>query len=328
MDKIKISIIGAGSMGTALSVLTANNVKEILLWSRRDDIFKNIQKYRKNQYYFPEVKLPENITPINDLKHIQDVDMIFLTIPSHAVRDIVKKIKKYVDKNIIIVNTAKGIEYPPLKRMSEVIIEELEIYNMVAVSGPNFADEIIHNMPTATTIASYNNDKNISNSVKRILETDKFLVEISDDIVGIELCGILKNIVAIAMGICESIGINDNAKYAVLTEGFREVKNVILSFGGKLETSFSFSGFGDLCLTSHSEKSRNRSIGLIYGKKMFYNDQNEGVLVEGKKSIIGIRNYCYKNDIRCDLINFVYEIIYNKNDPRDSFSEYWKGITI
>lgn len=321
---MKIFVLGAGLMGTAISSQISKNVENVYLWARRKDVCQNIQRYQINLDYYPDNKLSKNIIPINDLEHIENSDIIFFTVPSHAVRDIAREIKQYISDKTIIVSTAKGIEYPPFHRMSEIITEELNTDNIVVLSGPNFADEIINDMYSATTISSCRIDS--VNKIKDILKTDKFSVEISNDVIGVELCGILKNICAIAIGICESIGLNENARYAVLTESFNEMTRIILSFGGKLDTVFCYSGFGDLCLTSHSEKSRNKTIGQLYGKKMFFNDHEKNILAEGKKSILGIKNFCDQNGVRCDLTDFVYKVIYEKKEPKTSFYELWKNI--
>lgn len=323
---VNISILGAGAMGTALSKLLSENVDGVYLWARKREVCDNINNLRINVDYFPSIKLPDNITATNNLKEVDKSEYVFITLPSHSVRNIAKKINCLVSNNAIIINTAKGVEYPHFKRMSEVIYQELKSTNIVTMSGPNFAHEIINNRFSATTIASYCESVEILKEVKKILETDKFIVECSNDIIGVELCGILKNINAIAMGICDAIGLNENAQYFLLTRGFNEMKDIISSFGGNPETLFCYCGLGDLCLTSHSGKSRNRTLGLLYGQHMYNNQRTEGIISEGKRSVMAIREFCHKKNLDCDVIDFVYDIIHDKKEPKTSFYNLWKNV--
>ncbi|PKP60184.1 MAG: glycerol-3-phosphate dehydrogenase [Candidatus Altiarchaeales archaeon HGW-Altiarchaeales-2] len=322
----KISILGAGAMGTALAELISKNADEVYLYARRKEVYDNLKKLKINVDYFPSIKLPNNIIPINDLEQINNSECIFLTVPSHAIREIITKSKGFISEDTIIVNTAKGIEYPPLKRMSEVIAEELKGENIVTMSGPNFAHEIINNNFSSTTIAAYSNSTRCLKKVKKIIETDNFIVENSYDLVGVELCGVLKNINAIAIGICEAFGLNENAQYFLFTKGVNEMRDILLSFGGNPETLFCYCGFGDLCLTSHSDKSRNRTLGLLCGQHMYDNQQTKGITYEGKRSVLAIREFCHKKGIECEVIDFVYDVIHNKREPKTSFYNLWKNI--
>lgn len=319
----KVSILGAGSMGTALAKLISENVDEIYLWVRRKEIYENIKKLKVNIEYFPLIKLPDNVIPINNLEEIVDSEYIFLAVPSHAVRKVIYESKKFISMGAIVINTAKGIEYPPFKRMSEVIHEELKCENIVVMSGPNFASEIIDGKISATTISSYNNSKEINRKVRYILETNNFIVEISNDFIGVELCSILKNVYASGIGICEAIGINQNAIFFIFTEILKEMKRIILSSGGRAETLFCYCGFGDLCLTSISNRSRNKTIGILYGQKMYGFDETGGIIFEGKRSILGIRELCQKKGVECNFIEFIYEVIYEKKEPKRAFYELW-----
>lgn len=159
-----------------------------------------------------------------------------------------------------------------------------------------------------------------------MLSTKQFKVKIIEDIYGIELCGILKNINAIANGICEGININENARFAVLTKGFNDTITIIKAIGGKSETVHEYCGFGDLILTSTSRESRNHTLGILYGQRLIINENANGVVFEGKNSIKAIRDICLKNNIHSDIVNFVYDVMIRKVTPTIAFNNLWENM--
>ncbi|MBO5966255.1 MAG: NAD(P)-binding domain-containing protein [Methanobrevibacter sp.] len=213
----KVGIIGAGSLGTALAQIVAQNVDEVLLVSRRDELAETINSTHINSEYYPNVKLEENIIATVDYNDLKDCGIIFLSVPSSAFRSTLSTLKNYIDSDAILVTTAKGIEYPSLKTMGK-LIEEYFDEDYVALSGPNFASEIVLNLETISNLASRNRENAVK--VKEVLSTPKFKLKIIDDVDGLEICGIIKNINAIANGICEGMNINENARYGILTKGF------------------------------------------------------------------------------------------------------------
>ena len=192
--KNNIGVIGAGSLGTAISQRLSENSDNVILFARKKEICDDINYNNLNSQYFPNQKLNKNIKSTNDINDLQNCKIIFLTIPSSAFREILSNLKNIIDTNTILVTTAKGIEYPSLKTMGDLINEYFD-ENYVVMSGPNFASEIMLNQPTITNISSRNKEN--SKIVKKILSTNQFKVKIIDDIKGIELCGVLKNINAI-----------------------------------------------------------------------------------------------------------------------------------
>jgi len=319
----KVAIIGAGSLGTALSQVVSQNVSEVYLFSRRIEQVENINITRYNSEYYPNVKLNDNIKATNNYEDLRGCDVVFLSIPSSALRDTVKELKDILTKKTILVTTAKGIEYPSLYSMGE-IIEEFHDNDYVALSGPNFASEIILDLPTVTNIAS--NNREMALTVKKILDTDQFKAKIIDDLRGLELCGVIKNINAIANGICEGMSINENAKYSVLTKGLNETAELIEAVGGKKETILEYCGFGDLILTSTSIESRNHTLGILYGQKIVVDENATGILFEGKNSIIAIKDICDKHDLDSVVVNFVYDVVVNKESPKLAFNKLWENI--
>lgn len=319
----KVGVIGAGSLGTALAQTVSENVDEVYLHLRRDELAKSINETRFNDEYYPNTKLNDNIIATTDLNDLKECEIIFLSIPSSAFRTTLENLKSIVNKDTILVTTAKGIEYPSLKTMGN-LIEEYYDDSFVALSGPNFASEIMLNLPTVSNISS----KNLNNSknVKEVLSTNKFKVKIIEDVIGLEMCGIIKNINAIANGICEGMDINENARYGVLTKGFNDTMKIIKSIGGKESTVTEYCGFGDLVLTSTSLESRNHTLGMLYGQRIIVDEKASGIVFEGKNSIKAIKDICENNNIESVIVNFVYDVIINKIPPKLAFRTLWENI--
>ena len=319
----KVGIIGAGSLGTALAQTIANNVDTVYLHLRREELANTINTTGYNSEYYPNTKLKNNIIATCDMNDLKDCKIIFLSIPSSAFRSTLENLKNVVSKDTILVTTAKGIEYPSLKSMGK-LIEEYFDENFVALSGPNFASEIVLNLATVSNIASKSRENAIK--VKKVLSTPEFKVKIIDDVVGLEICGVIKNINAIANGICEGMNINENARYAVLTKGFEDTGRIIEAFGGEISTASQYCGFGDLVLTSTSSESRNHTLGMLYGQRIIVDEKASGIVFEGKNSIMAIKDICDKADTNSVVVNFVYDVIVKQIPPKIAFKDLWTNI--
>ena len=320
---LNVGVIGAGALGTAISQQISENISELILLLRNKELCDDINNMGYNTQYYPNSKLNDNIKATIDINDLSDCDIIFLAIPSSAFRKTLEDLKPIVKKDVIIVTTAKGIEYPSLKTMGK-IIEEYFDDNYVALSGPNFASEIMLNLPTVTNIASKSYENSLK--VKNVLTTKQFKVKIIDDICGIELCGILKNINAIANGICEGMNVNENARFGILTRGFKDTIMIIEAMGGKSETVHEYCGFGDLILTSTSHESRNHTLGILYGQRLIIDENASGIVFEGKNSIKAIKEICSNNNISSGTVNFVYDVIIKKITPTKAFNKLWENI--
>ena len=320
---LNVGVIGAGSLGTAIAQIMSENVNEVLLHVRKQELCDDINNKRYNTQYYPSQKLKENIKATVDVDDLKNCEIIFLAIPSSAFRDTLKNLKEVISNDTILVTTAKGIEYPSLKTMGDLISEYFD-ENYVALSGPNFASEIMLNQPTVTNISSRNPEN--SRKVKEVLATKQFKVKIIDDIKGIELCGVLKNVNAIANGICEGMNINENARYSILTRGFIDTIRIIESFGGNSATAHEYCGFGDLILTSTSFESRNHTLGILYGQRLIIDEVASGIVFEGKNSIRAVKDICDNNSIHSDIVNFVYNVIIDKQAPIKAFNKLWETI--
>lgn len=320
---LKVGVIGAGSLGTALSQTISENVNQIVLHARKQELCDDINNTRYNTYYYPNYKLNDNIRATTSLEDLNDCDIIFLAIPSSAFRETLKNLKNIISKDTILVTTAKGIEYPSLNTMGDIISEYFD-ENYVALSGPNFASEIMVKQPTLTNIASRKLEN--SKKVKEVLSTKHLKVKIINDIRGIELCGILKNINAIANGICEGMKINENARYGILTKSFEDTIRIIEAFGGSSETAHEYCGFGDLILTSTSTESRNHTLGILYGQRLIIDETASGIVFEGKNSIRAIKDICTNKNINSPIVNFVYDVMIEKMNPIKAFDVLWENI--
>ena len=319
----KVGVIGAGSLGTALAQTVAENVDVVYLHLRREELAESINETRFNDEYYPNTQLKENIIATTDLNDLKECEIIFLSIPSSAFRTTLESMKSIVNEDTILVTTAKGIEYPSLKTMGN-LIEEYYDDSFVALSGPNFASEIMLNLPTVSNISSRNMEN--SKKVKKVLTTKQFKVKILEDVIGLEICGVIKNINAIANGICEGMDINENARYGVLTKGFNDTIKIIKSIGGEESTVTEYCGFGDLVLTSTSLESRNHTLGMLYGQRIIVDEKASGIVFEGKNSIRAIKDICEKNGIESVIVDFVYDVIINRVPPQLAFRTLWKNI--
>ena len=204
------------------------------------------------------------------------------------------------------------------------LVEEYFNGDYVALSGPNFASEIVLNQPTVSNIAS--KSKKNAEEVKKVLTTKQFKVKIIDDVVGLEICGVIKNINAIANGICEGMNVNENARYGVLTKGFNDTVNIIQIVGGKGSTAVEYCGFGDLVLTSTSFESRNHTLGMLYGQRLIIDEKASGVVFEGKNSIMAMKDICNNYNIQSVIVDFVYDVIVNRIPPKIAFRTLWDNI--
>lgn len=320
---LKVGVIGAGALGTAISQQISKNVSQLILFLRNRGLCDDINNLGYNTQYYPNSRLNDNIRASVDIDDLSDCDIIFLAIPSSAFRQTLRDLQPVVKKDAVIVTTAKGIEYPSLKTMGN-LIEEYFDENYVALSGPNFASEIMLDLPTVTNIASRSYENSLK--VKQVLTTKQLKVKIIDDVKGIEICGVLKNINAIANGICEGMNVNENARFGILTKGFKDTLMIIEAIGGKSETVHEYCGFGDLILTSTSYESRNHTLGILYGQRLIIDEQASGIVFEGKNSIKAIKDICLDNEIHSDIVNFVYDVIIKKTTPTNAFNKLWENI--
>ena len=311
----KIAVIGAGSWGTTLAILLSEKGFNVNLWVRREGLANEIESKRENIQYLPGIKFPNKLIAEHSLKSaLESSDIIITAVPSEFLRNTLKEIKNYFN-NQIIVSVTKGIEHNTGKRMSQVIEDELGKARIAVMSGPNHAEEVSRKMPTASVIAS--KDKKTCKIVAECFATPSLKVYQLNDVVGVEICGALKNISAIATGVCDGFGFGDNARASIITLGLSEINNFGKRFGAKRGTVYGLAGVGDLIATCTSKHSRNRFVGeqLARGKTIEeIKKEMHGMLAEGVPTTKAVHDYSSKNNIEMPLTRQAYEVLFKKKN--------------
>ena len=264
----RIAVIGAGSWGTALALAAARNRHEVTLWAREPEIANLIRAERKNPFYLSDVELPRNIRATASLEEaLSQSSSVLIVVPSHAFREMTERMLPFLNGEMILVSATKGVENKTLMRMGEVtadVLRESFEPRFVVLSGPSFAREVATGDPTAIVAAS--RDLRLSEEVQKQLSSSVFRVYTNDDVVGVELGGAVKNVVAIASGVVRGLGFGTNAVAAIITRGLAEMTRLALAEGARLETMAGLAGLGDLVLTCTGELSRNRYVGVELGR--------------------------------------------------------------
>ena len=284
---IRPLIVGAGSWGTAFAQVIADSDHDCLVWSRDKKIVDEINQNHTNQNYHPEVRLPKRISATNDIESaLKESTHVFLTIPAQSLRGALQEWKNLFQPNVQIISLIKGLELKSDLRMSEVIKDELGIADnqITVISGPNLATEIIQRQPTATTIAC--TDLANAEEISHYFASEYFRPFWGSDVVGTEIAGVTKNVIAIANGIAVGLGLGENTQSSVITRGLAEMTRLGLAMGAKIETFLGLAGIGDLIATSQSPLSRNRTFGQLLGEGYSVEAAQEAVkrTVEGAKS--------------------------------------------
>ena len=313
-----ISIIGAGSWGTALAILLAKKGHRVYLWHRDMQIIEDFKKFNQNIKYLPNIEFPENIVPTNNLSCVSKSNIVVLAIASQAIREICKKIKSYINETHIIINVAKGIEYGTLNRMSEVINQELPNNEVMILSGPSHAEEVARDIPTTVVIAGKNRIK--TEKIQDLFMSPLFRVYTNPDIVGVELGGALKNIIALGAGISDGLGYGDNTKAALMSRGIVEISRLGQAMGANISTFAGLSGIGDLIVTCTSNHSRNRRAGILLGKGKQVGEVLEeiGMIVEGIRTTYAAYKLSIKHNVEMPITEELYNVLYNNADVKQS----------
>lgn len=316
---MKISVIGAGTWGTTIANLLALKGINIILWAREKEIVKSINSKKINKLYLPNIKLSKNIIATSNINEaIQHTEIIVNAVPVQFIRKVFSKIKN-ISKDVIVLNLAKGIEIKTLKTPSE-LLKEFFINNIYILSGPNFAIEISQKKPAATTIAGP--DKNIRKELQKIFHTDYFRVYENDDIVGCEIAGALKNVIAIAAGMCDALNLGHNTKAALITRGLNEIRKLGKAKGAKDITFLGLAGIGDLVLTCNSSISRNYTAGYNIAKHGKI--KNDIHIPEGIYTAKAAYLLSKKLNIDMPITREVFKVIYRKKKPIKALKELMK----
>ncbi|WP_288477861.1 NAD(P)H-dependent glycerol-3-phosphate dehydrogenase [uncultured Clostridium sp.] len=317
----KVGFIGGGSFGTALAMQLAKKGNEVVIYDRDSEVCEDINKNRKNDKYIKGLSIPENVkATLNIEEAIKDVKYLVLAVPSHVIRSIAKNISGKIDKNVIVISIAKGIEPETNKRLSEVIEEELN-NPVVILSGPSHAEEVAIELPT--TLVSTSNDMKYAEEVQELFMTSSLRIYTNDDIIGVEIGGAVKNIIALAAGIGDGVGYGDNSKAALMTRGMKEISRVGVALGGKEETFYGLTGMGDLIVTCTSLHSRNRRAGILIGKGKSLDEalKEVGMVVEGVKACKAFHELNRRINVSMPITEGLYSILFENKNPEQVVCE-------
>lgn len=316
----KVTVCGAGSWGTALAIVLADNGHDVRLWTHRKEQAEAINTTHKNEKYL-EIMIPEQIKAYDDLeKATANTDAIILVVPTKAMREVCSQLNDVLKHRVKLIHASKGIEPQTLKRVSELISEEMEDYtyeDIVVLSGPSHAEEVAQRQPTTVTVSSLNNEH--ACFAQDLFFNESFRVYTSSDIVGIELGGALKNIIALGAGISDGLGYGDNAKAALITRGLAEITRLGTSLGANPLTFLGLPGVGDLVVTCTSVHSRNWRAGHLLGRGHSLDDVLEqmGMVVEGVRTTRAAYEFSIKQQIEMPITEGLYNILFNDQSPKD-----------
>ena len=321
----RVAVVGAGSWGTALALVAARNKHDVSMWAREPEVALSIEREHKNPFYLSDFTLPENIRATTSLEEaLKDTDFVLTVVPSHAMRDCVLRMKDYLKPETVIVSATKGVENGSLMRMSEVIRQALggrSEPRVVALSGPSFAREVAQKDPTAIVAAS--SDQSACEMVQHNLSSNVFRVYTNSDVVGVELGGAVKNVVAIAAGVVRGLGMGTNTVAAIITRGLAEITRLATAEGAKGETMAGLAGLGDLVLTCTGELSRNRHVGLELGRGRRLADilADMREVAEGVKTTKAIYELSRRRGIDMPITASTYALLYEDKPAAEAASE-------
>lgn len=314
-----IGVLGAGSWGTALAILLANRSHKVCLWSALPAEVELLQTKREHVDRLPGSILPESITITKDLEEAcKEKDLLVCSVASPYVRKTAKMIAPFVKEGQIIVNVAKGIEEDTLYTLSDILKEEIKGADIAVLSGPSHAEEVSKGIPTTVVVGA--ESKKTAYFIQDIFMSDRFRVYTSPDIIGIELGGSIKNVMALAAGVTDGLGYGDNTKAALMTRGIAEMSRLGIAMGGKIETFSGLSGVGDLIVTCTSKHSRNRQAGYLIGKGYTMQEAMDEVkqVVEGvyaTKATIGLAK---KYQISMPIAEQIYLVLFENKPAKDA----------
>lgn len=313
-----VAVYGAGSWGTALAVLLAKTGYAVALIGRGSGEIGEMRKRRENVRYLPGVVLPHGLEPTTDLTRLA-ADTVIFSIPSHGVREAARLARSQLRVGTIIVNAAKGLEEGTKRRLSQVLQEELPEHPVVALSGPSHAEEVGRDMPTTVVVAG---DLPVAQQVQDLLMTPKFRVYTNPDLVGVELGGALKNVIALCTGIAEGLGYGDNTKAALMTRGLAEIARLGTDMGGDPLTFAGLAGVGDLIVTCTSQHSRNRRAGVALGqgKPLDQALAEVGMVVEGVRTTRVAHELAQSRGISMPIVEEAYHVLFEGADPKIAVS--------
>ena len=320
----RIAIIGAGAWGTGLSVvLSRKGSHSIRLWAFEAEVCDSITQRRRNEHFLPGVHIPESVSATNDLEQaLRDAEIVVSAMPSQHCRGLITRMRPHLGDGVLLVSATKGLEETSLLRITEVIAQVLgsdRAAGIGALSGPSFAAEAARGDPTAVTIAS--RDAALAETVQREFSDPRFRLYTNDDVIGVELGGALKNVIAIAAGVCHGLGLAHNSIAALITRGLAEMKRLVVACGGRAETMSGLSGLGDLVLTCTGGLSRNRGVGVELGRGRKLPDiiaGMQGSVAEGVFTTTAAVGLARAHGVEMPITEQMHAILHEGKPPSDA----------
>ncbi len=323
MHSENLGVIGAGAWGTALALLLAKNGHFFPLWVYEENLSEIMKTKRENTVFLPDFSLPENIQPTSSLKQaVEDKSAILLVVPTHVLRTTIKTIKPYIKPGCLIINASKGIENETLCTVHQILQQELDInFKFAAISGPTFATEIAKGVPSALVAAG--DTLETAERVKQIIATPRLKVFTSNDPLGVQIGGALKNVIAISTGISDGMELGYNPRAALISRGLVEITRIGTALGAKPETLLGLSGMGDLVLTCTGDLSRNRNVGIHLGKGRKLNEitKNMKMVAEGIRTVKSAYELKNKLNIQASVIEETYRVLYEDKSPQQALED-------
>lgn len=317
----RVVVIGAGSWGSAISLVLASKGLDVTIWDRDEKRANLLETTRKNEKYLKDITFPSNIKITSSTKDLlKDAKFIVFSVPAQALRSVISKFSNDITEDMIIINTAKGIELTTGMRLSQVIKDEIKgkyHKNICVLSGPTHAEEVALSYPTAIVAAG---DEKVAKKVQELFSTPTFRVYVNEDIAGCEICGALKNIMAIGAGVIDGIGYGDNTKAALMTRGLQEIKLFgMKKSNAKSETFDGLSGMGDLIVTCNSQHSRNRHVGDSLGRGQKLDDiiKSMNMVAEGVATTRAVYEIIKDENIDMPITRAIYKVLFENETPND-----------
>jgi glycerol-3-phosphate dehydrogenase (NAD(P)+) len=320
--KKRITLLGGGSWGTALAKLLSENGHMVTVWLRDEEQCRELTTERENKKYLPGVIIPDNIVFTSQINEsLKDAEYILIVTPTQKIRSVLKQINSEYKKNKIIINASKGIEMGTMCLVSDIVREETEDCIFADLTGPSIAKEVVAKMPTAITVAC--EDKKAASEIQDMFMSSYFRVYTNDDVVGAELGGALKNIIALGAGISDGIGYGDNAKAALMNRGIVEIARLGIAMGADVETFFGLSGIGDLMVTCMSKFSRNWNAGYLIGQGYSKEEaaKKVGMVVEGISTTYAAYELSKKLNVEMPIVNAMYDLLQNNADVKETVNK-------
>ena len=320
----KVIVIGAGSWGTALGLILAEKGYDITLWEHNQEIAEKLNEDRENTRLLPGIKFPSNLKITSNLNNLlTDAKYVVFSVPSQVLRSVIASISSQITEEMILINTAKGLEVTSGETLSNVMKDEIKgkyHKNIIILSGPTHAEEVAQKLPTTIVAAG---ELERAKQVQELFNTENFRVYVSDDIIGVEVGGAVKNCLAIGAGIADGLGYGDNAKAALITRGIAEMIRFGKAMGADERTFSGLTGIGDLVVTCASKHSRNRFVGEELGKGKTIEEilKNMIMVAEGVPTVNAVYEKKLKLGISMPIVEAIYEIIYKNGDTQEKVKE-------